>query len=248
MSNEPDIYSINLNTRFATNQGSANYLTKPVWLLNESVNNISAIKLKNFTFPLSVYTIDSRNNKIAFTENADPTVKTLTLTSKNYQGFSLADELALQLNAVGINTYTVEYDLVPNTNVLTISAGSDSFTFVDVAKNAYYETGLENYLNNEYGLLTTSTVDLSGLSQVHLVSNVGGSNVIGQQFKLLAAITTEETALDVSYFQDDSNDYINSNVSQLTEINLILYDNLFRPISPQKDYSLTINFLIEKII
>jgi hypothetical protein len=244
-----EIKSINLNTRFANNYGSSRYLSNPTWNLVQPIKNVSSVKLKQFTFPLSIYNIDSRNNKIAFKENGSATVLTLTLTSKNYTGSSLATELASKLNAVGgTNVYTVVYDFVVGTNVLTISVdGANSFDFVDTPNNVYYECGLESKLNNNYGLVTTDPIDLSGVNQIHLVSNVGAIDCINSQYKVLASITTEEELFDVSVYNDDGQDYANCNYSSLNEISLYLYDGRFRLLNPNKDYNLTINFVIDTL-
>ena len=245
-SREPEIHSLNLNTRFADNAGQPDYLRQPVWYLSESLENVSSVKLKNFTIPLSVYNIDSRNNKLALVQ-ANNTASTLlvTLPSRNYTGTSLASQLQTSLKSAGTPyVYNIAYQ-TDGSNVLTIGTTSGNFSFNTTDNDAYYELGLDYSLNTMGSTITTGSIDLSGVNSIHLVSNVGGTEVVGKNYKILATVTTEENALDISYFQDDSNDDVNCAVPSLNEIRLSLFDNRFRVISPQKDYSLTVNFQTE---
>jgi hypothetical protein len=243
-----EVKSISLNTKFATNFSSTGtgYLSTPIWVLPNQINKISSVKLKQLTMPLSCYNIDARNSKLSFIENDDGIVKNIFLTQKNYQGFSLADELTLKLNSVGSNVYDVIYDDIPGSNLLkfTITTGT-SFKLVPTENNCYYEIGMDKKVGNEYGLITSSSIDLSGVSQVHLVSNIGGIELVNNQFKLLGIVTTEESALDISTFTDESNDYVNFTCDSLSEIYIHLYDSQFRRISPNKDWNVIINFILE---
>ncbi len=244
-SREREYVSINLNTKFANNFGRSGYLTEPVWYLPEAIDKISAVKLKNFTCPLSVYTIDGRNNKLTLIQSdSTSNNRVVTLPSSNYTGLSLATQLTTLLNSAGTYTYSVDYN-TSGTNTIFISATGGTFAFADTANNAYIELGLNNLLADYSASKTSETLDLSGVSQIHLVSNVAGTSVVNQNYKILATITTEESPLDVSYYQDDSNDYINSNIPSLSEVTVRLYDNQFRRITPTKDYSMTINFVRE---
>jgi hypothetical protein len=244
---EPNIYSVNLNTRFATNYGQAGYLTRPYWLFSESINDISAVKLKSVNFPKSVYSVDSRNNRLDFIEatNTSATL-TLTLPSRIYNGLTLADELQTQLNATSTHDYTVNYQ-TNGSNVLTFSSGtSGNFKFVDSNFSASYETGLDFILNTMGSTFTSGSIDLSGISVIHIASNVGAITVAGQPYKMLGAISTEESNLDICVYEDGSSDYVNANIPSLSEIQLNLFDNRMRQLAPAKDYNLTVNFLIEK--
>ena len=160
----------------------------------------------------------------------------------HYTGVSLASQLQTSLNAAGTPfVYNVAYQ-TNGSNVLTIGSTSGNFRFDPTDNDAYYELGLEFSLNTMGNALTTGSIDMSGINSIHLVSNVGGIDVMGKNYKILATITTEESALDISYYQDDSNDYVNFNHPSLQEVRLSLFDNRFRPITPQKDFACTINF------
>lgn len=238
--------SINLNTKFANNVGVSAYLTEPSWYLPEAIHDITSVKLKSFTIPLSVYTIDSRNNKLQFIEaGSTSSNRVITLPSSNYSGITLASQLTSALNSVGSYTYAVNYT-TSGTNVLSFSATGGSFAFTSIANDAYYECGLDTQLDTLSTTKTSDTIDLSGVNTIHLVSNVGACDVINQDFKILATIPVEESPLAVSQFQDDSNDYINCNIPSLAEVRFRLYDARFRRITPTKDFNATVNFICDK--
>ncbi len=180
--------SINLNTKFANNYNANGYLSEPVWLIPQAIGDISAVKLKNFTCPLSVYTIDSRNNKLQFVERANTAASCLiTLPYSNYNGISIASQLQTLMNSAGSYTYSVAYN-TSGSNTLTISNTSGSFAFTSIDNNADYELGLESGLGSSSTSKTSDTIDLSGVNAVHLVSNIGGVDVINQDFKILGTV------------------------------------------------------------
>ena len=235
-----EIKSINLNTLYCSNQYQTNYLSNPSWILPESIENINSFKLNDFTIPLSIYNIDNRNNILSLTQGTNgPFI--ITIPSKNYTGLSIASSLTTALNSAG-SGFNVNYQ-TDGSNLLTIGSTSGSFKFntVNTGNDIYYELGLKNSLNTLTSSITSGSIDMSGMNSLIIASNIGGATVIGSNFKILASIPTQGVSLSISTYQNSSDDYINLNTN-LTEIQLRLYDQRFRTIIPNKDFSLTLNF------
>ncbi len=185
-----EITSINLNTRFANNYGVSGYLSEPIWYLPQAIGDITAVKLKNFTCPLSVYTVDSRNNILTFVESSNTASNlSITLPSSNYNGVSIASQLQSSMNSTGSYVYSVNYN-TSGSNTLSISTTGGSFSFSTCGNALYYELGLENALDSFTSSKTTETIDLSGVNAIHLVSNIGGVEVVNQDFKILGTFAT----------------------------------------------------------
>lgn len=237
-----EIQSIHCNTIFCQNGD----LSAPKWFLTNPVNNITGVKLKNFSIPLSVYLFDSRNSKFAFVESTSSgTTRIGSITPGNYNGTTLATELTTQLNVNGTFTYTVSWN--QNNNTLSITSSGGTVKFVATQNDAYHELGLNNLLNNSLATTNTGILNLIGVQQIHIVSNVGGCDIVGSSFKTLGVLMISQKALDLSTTEDFSSDYLDSNCNDLTEISIGLYDDRFRKITPQTDYSFTLNFIIDKL-
>lgn len=236
---EWELQSVCCNTEFRTTGTKAN----PSFIMNCAINNIKAVKIKTCMMPLTFYTIDERNNKIYFEENNDGITLTATLNSGIYTSSTISAEIKSALDNAGALTYTVSYSAT--TNKLTIS--STNFKFKDGIANAYYEMGITNDdINVPSSVFSPSEViDLSGVKCINVVSNINAIRVLGKSYSILGSIVAEEFQNEISTFQDDGQDYVNCNISALSDISFNLYDHRFRQITPQKDYSITINFLTE---
>jgi hypothetical protein len=236
---EKQIEAIVLSSAFRTGGDIEN----PTWILSSQINNIVGIKVKNSMIPLSVYTFDNRNNKMYIVENNDGITLTCTIPEGIYTSSTLPAVLKTSLEAVGALTYSITYSAI--SNKISYSSGATPFKFVSGYTNAYYELGLTTAdLDASATSITSSEViDLSGVKQIHIVSNLNCMKVVGQSYNVLGSITTEEVQNTVSSSQDDSGDYVQTYISSLSEVSISLYDDRFRRLVPKKDYSLTLNFL-----
>lgn len=244
MNSNLEIRSINLSTLYKSNGD----LSSPSWILPEPIQNIRGLKIKQATIPLSFYTIDSRNNKIYFAENTTgSTTLTATLTSGNYTSTTFPAQIKSALEEASGSVFTYDVTFSTSTNLLSITATSGNIKFLAGSADCYYEMGINSsQLNSFVSTLTGSEViDLSGVKIVHLVSNLPATKVIGQSYNILGSIPTEEGESAISFYEDQSSDYLISYKENLSDINISLYDSRFRRLTTRKDFSVTINFLTE---
>ena len=93
---------------------------------DDSIKNASKAYLQYFNFPNTYYNVKNGYNKIDFNEGAGEL--NATLTSGNYSINDLQTEIKTQMEAVGVNTYTVTYSSV--SMKLTITS-SGNFTLLN---------------------------------------------------------------------------------------------------------------------
>ena len=237
--------SIN-SIHFQTSFRSGGNLTNPSFILNDTLNDIVGVKVKSAMIPLSFYTFDTRNQYIYFVEGSGSTL-TAIIPSGIYTSSTLPAVLQTAMNgAVGATlTYTITYSAV--SNKLTFTASLSTLKFVSGANNAYYELGIISTDLNAPSLSITpsQTIDLSGVKVINFVSNISGVQVINKNFNVLCSIICEDSQNSIQAFRDDGNDYINTNISSLSDLHFNLYDEFFRVLTPLKDFSITVNFQVK---
>ena len=229
-----EIKSLQFNT-YLRNAGE---IASPVFYLPQNIQNISSLKLKSLSIPLSIFTFDSRNNT-GILSDLGTTNFNLTITPGNYNGTTLATELSRILNLTALHTFTVTYNLASN-NLSITSTGT--FNFIQGNLNNFYaELGItiNTVLATTY---TTSSINLLGIQQLNIGSNIGAQDIVNSKFKLVGSVPIEEANSTLSTFFDNSNDYINYEIPNLTEISFQLYDSRFRPITMNQDFVITLNF------
>lgn len=103
-----------LSYQFSSNFRNNGSLSDAEYILNEDINNISGIKLRNFCCPLTIPLVDSRNNKLYLRETTSGSVVTVTLTTGNYivngtnsNSILLQIEQALEANSPNTWSYSV---------------------------------------------------------------------------------------------------------------------------------------------
>ncbi len=116
------------------------------WTLNTSVfsDGPTSIDLMYAMFCNGVTAFTSTSNTIAWTEQASPTVLTVTIDSAAYAGSSLADILSADMTAASlatgqVQTYTVTFD--EDTLKMTWTA-DNTFAFITTSNDAYYQLGV----------------------------------------------------------------------------------------------------------
>jgi hypothetical protein len=236
---EYEIKSLHFNTAFR-NSGS---LSNPSFILNEPVNNLVAVKVKNCVMPLAYYTFDNHNNKLYLVEDTDPVVE-VSILKGNYSSSTISAALKTALELSGALTYTVSYSSL--TNKINITSATQ-FKFLSGNSDAYYELGITTTDLNAFSVDFTPSevIDLSGPKIVHLVSNVGITKCVNQNYNILCSVITEEDNLSISSYEDNSSDYINVRNQQLTDFQISVYDDRLRALTPHKDFNLTVYFLVK---
>lgn len=233
------IKSYNLNTNFSDNQSK----TIPRWTFSENLIGIKGLKIKNAMIPLTLNNIDTYNNVISITETISATTyaNTITLPVGQYNSSNIKTQLQTSMNSLGNLYYTVGFNTFGN--ALTISNSTGTFSINSVGNNAYDELGF-GYVTVQTNY-TTSSIDLSGIKQLNVVSNLNAVNVVGQNYSILCSIPIEESLNTISTFTDDGNDYVEIDREELCNVELSLRDEVFRPINCNKDWNITINFLTD---
>lgn len=239
-------YELNAITLNTVNRITNSDISSPIYFVDKTLYNVRGFKVKNITIPLTVYTIDSRNNKLYLQETAGIT-SIVTLTSQNYTASQIATELASKLSAAsqGGKTYTVTYN--SQTNKLTISASSGTFAFVDGDDNANYELGITS---SDLGVfassLTPSTpIDLSGVKCLSVVCPSFSSRYSIDNYNVIASATINERVGDIASYSDNSSDYITTQENSISSLAFFLVDERGRRLTLNKDWLLTLYVLTE---
>ena len=228
---------------------------QPTFILDNNIPNIRGYKLSKFYMPNTIYNIESgRNNRITAILNttASPVIRA-QLPSQNYNGQLLASTLQTQLNSASNGNLGWQISYQTATNLLLVSNTSTNFRLTsgnligaNAEPHAYFETGLENFVNNNFASsITSENIDLSGVKAIGVNANFG--EIKSNQFynSLIDFVPVVNTFGDYNIYLNDSSDYINCDIQNLDVIKLDLCDNYFRPINPPNDYTLQLNFLVD---
>jgi hypothetical protein len=186
-------------------------------------------------------------------ETTSGSTTTITLSSGNFvvngtESNSIMTNIRSCLNTASPNTWTYNVSFNDITNRLTVSTTNGNFALMSGLDNFYYEMGLDSSQLASYsGSLTmTDPIDLSGIKILHIVSNIPLTKVFSQSFAILGSIIIEEETNQISSYEDQSSDYILSSISSIGAIRLSFYDDRFRKLTMNKDYSITINFITDE--
>ena len=219
-----------------TEKRSSGDLSNPSWILDTNLLNCQSIKVKRATIPNSFYTIDTRNNKLYLKVGTSASVA-LTLGSGYYSDITM--KTALETAITG--GYSITLNSVGN--FFSVSHTSNSFSFTSGDNNANYELGINTQTNSTQQ--NFEQMDLSGVKNIIMSSNISTTDIIGDSKKVLANIPCETASKGILQFSDDSDDYIELLGDNLNEISLRLYDERLRPLSVTKDWSATLYILKE---
>lgn len=219
----------------------------PNFQLNPVIYNAEAFGVSNFVGVNSVYVIDQRNNNFSFIESNSTTVTRIAvIPSGNYTLTSYLTAISSSMTTAGTATYTATNNDL--TNRITITSNGVTFILVDTLNNSYYESGF-TVLNPSFSATQTAstTYDLSGLKMINIVSPSFGYStnlVCGINKNVIASIPVTNPYLGIISYSPSVN-FISSQVSSISNLDVQFFDELFRPITLDKSYSLTILFRIE---
>jgi len=197
--------------------------------------------ISQFNSVHTVYNVSERNNNFSFIESDTPgTTRTLTIPVGNYILSSYMSVLSTLLNSSGTNAYTVSNNAL--TNRISIIAATKTFKIVAVLKDTYNEAGFT--ISSAFALTQTasSTYDLSGLKTINICSNsfgVGNCITIGSNMNIIASIPITVSYLGVISYNPNVC-FISSQISEINAASFIFTDELYRTITLDKDYSLTV--------
>ena len=220
-----------------TEKRSGGDLSNPSWILDRNLLDCQSIKVKRATIPNSFYTIDARNNKLYLVVGTAAS-SALTLSTGYYNDITMLSNL--QTNVTGGYNWTL--NTVSNT--FSVSHTANSFSFTSGDNEANYELGINTQSSNSTQQ-NFDQMDLSGVKNIIISSNISTLDIVGDQKKVLANIPCEVAPKGILQFNDDSEDFIELNSENLNEINLRLYDERLRALTVTKDWSTTL-FIIKK--
>lgn len=150
------------------------------------VSDATAFKISKLSFFNNQYNIDSRNNKMYYTDS-DPAAQTITISSGRYTGTTLATEIQTQMNSASNPAMTCTYSTL--TNKFTITDGTGNFQLTTTTTTSAIwdyigfdtsanKTGASTYtsdnqanLNTKYWYVTLDIADNPQLS-THLPNNI----------------------------------------------------------------------------
>ena len=234
------IQSLTFNTLIA-NRGNS----EPQFCLSSPIYSSEGYSVTSFYGVNSFYTIDSRNNKFSFSESdTSSTVRTVTIPTGNYTVTSFITQLTTSMNAAGTQVYAItKSDL---TNIITITAPTKTWRILAVANDCYYESGFKVSSSNALVQTASSVYDFSGVKILNISSNSfgNGNNVlVGKSLNIIASIPITVPALGVISFTNNSS-FISTSISELTTVEFIIYDELFRQLTILNPWQISIFFQI----
>jgi len=236
--NENTIKSIQLNTRFADNTD----LTNPIWTIQPSINDIEAFKIKSLVLPISAYNIDTYNNKLKMIQNISGTTSanTITMTTQNYNSSNIGTYLTSALNSQGNLYMTATFQTA--SNKLCLASTTGTFYLTDTTNDVYETLGFTTSSSFVSTYTGRSCVDLSGVKVLNLQSNsLDGIDISGFNNRILGSIPIDEGVNSIASYQDDSADYIETNISNLSQISITLKDEKYREIVQRNHWSVVLN-------
>ena len=202
--------------------------------LANPINEVYALYgLKAATIPKTYYNIDSPRNQFTITDSSG--TNTVVLTPGNYSMANLLIELAAQLNALAVDTYTVTYSEISGKITITSSFAGFSVNPTLATLRGLVLDQLGFNLGIEYvsvgGVLTPpNVVDISGIKNVYIIIDeftqfVRNTTNAFQNFK----VQMNGQFGDVIYWTDESgyHQYFNiapANKSNIRTLNIRLVD------------------------
>lgn len=168
-----------LNSRDAHSSNSTNEDFN--WIINNPRFAILfgyKLGVEQVEIPNAVYPVNEYYNKVSVLEGGGATL-TVTMTSSNYTGTTIATHLAAILTTAsaatgGTKTYTGTYDSY--TKKITI-ASTGTFAYKSVANDAYELLGISTLTASvAASVVADNPVNLSGSAYVDIITNFSSNN------------------------------------------------------------------------
>jgi len=228
---------ITLNT---INRKFNSSISRPIFTI-DALYNIVGYKVKNLSIPLTVFNIDSRNNK--FLIEFASVDYTLTVTPGNYTSTTLFNVFDSFLATVfGGGNYGLAYS---NTTYLwNITSSVGNFIVKPTNNNIYYELGISDSQLNvpTANLLSSFPSDLSGVKVISLCCPSFDTKQKNENYNIIASCNITELNGDVANYFDQSNDYLTCNVSSLSNLQFFFIDERERILDVKNDWVVSIIF------
>lgn len=162
-------HNISLNSR----DSISNEKWLPKWSISlpqfNTLRSQYHLQLVNCQIPNRVYPVNEFYNTISFTEN-DVTTHTVTLTSNNYSGSTLAVHLQSVMNNASALAYTVSYDTDSKKLVIIPSSGVFKWNS-NITNSAYEILGVTTFNVNSASYTSDVPIRLSGTNYIDIISS-----------------------------------------------------------------------------
>ena len=215
----------------------------PNYCLDSPIQITEGYAVKSFQGVNTIYNIDSRNNRFSFNESTSSgTVRTFSIPEGNYTISTFMAAIKSGMDTAGTVVYTVTNDTL--INKITITSASTSFKILPIANDCYYEAGF--FVSTGFAISQTasSTYTLAGLQAVNTVSTAFGNKdsiVVNKNLNVICSIPIEVGYLGVINYNPNIV-FIDSQITSISAFEFLLYDERFRPLTIQNDWSLTLLF------
>jgi hypothetical protein len=134
--------SDNAPSSYTGNAGTTGSPDNPIFGTTQFSEKLVGLKVLELSVPASYYTLNSSNNKFAFTSASGN--KNFTLAQGNYAGTEFATALATAMTtADGTVTFTATYSAITNKITLTFSGGG-TFQFNKVGTTGFVFLGIQS--------------------------------------------------------------------------------------------------------
>ncbi len=232
---------VTLNT---VNRKFNSTISRPIFTI-DPLYNIVAYKVKNLSIPLTVFNIDSRNNK--FLIEFASVEYTLTVPPGNYTSttlFNVFDTFLATVfgGAASPSTYGLSYSTT--TYLWNIVSNSGNFIVKPIDNNIYYELGISSSQLSvaTANLLSSFPSDLAGVKVVSLCCPSFDTKQKNENYNIIASCNITEQNGDVANYFDQSNDYLSCNVNSLSNLQFFFIDERERILDVKNDWVVSIIF------
>ena len=241
------IKSLSLDTVLSDTNQRLDYAANPTFTLNEPIYNITSYQVDSFCMTNSIFTIDPRNDTIYWTQYTGTTGTALSaiIPTNFYYGTTIVPALQNALNSYQTNgNYQVALS-GPSNAFITITNTTNNFiveTSEFAGNSISYEIGMQNNLTPASSQTGSQTYDLSGLSQINIVtSSLGGNHTqtANSPYKVLTNIPVPGQFGSTITYQGDAQ-FCSCNMPTLQQFTCTLLDQRYRPLTTNvSEWSLT---------
>jgi len=186
------------------------------------------VALVHAVIPNAVFPTNSTNNVVYIKEDGGST-ESVTLTAGCYEGSEYADALETLLNASGdlSGTYVVTFDLISYYLTITVSGAVSTIQLVSGSNNALRQMGFDpGSLLDVASLTGNYPVNLHGTQYIAIASNIGQDNIlVGANRPILDWVPLADGCFTVSYHQENTLVFFNTNRERMDLISIELYDD-----------------------
>lgn len=210
---------------------------------------LHSCEFSNVIYPLNP---DRRNYIVYYQEDNDPnTTIQAPFTIKNYDGTTLATELATNLSFNSPNGYTYVVAFDAETKKLTIQEGAgDPFRIVDGPYSAHREIGMDLSVTafQTTAFTLSDPIDVSGSKYVDLLSNVTSSNISSStNSNILYRIPLNVPFGSILFFQNSSDLFLNMNTENIDAFSISLRDDRGLPVTLPSNVSISYVFKLKRL-